>query len=516
MAEDRRSCFVGTDIGTLGTKSVLVDLEGRILAQDYAEYGVLTPQPLWAEQWPEVWFEAVCRTIRNTLAKANVPAARVAGACISGLYGGSGIPCDAEGKPLRPCLIWMDRRATREVAWVMENVGVERVLRITGNYVDSYHGFTKILWIKNNEPEVWKRIRWLMTPYGYCVFRLTGAVSLDYCSAGNIAGIFDLQKRDFSPELLEVMGIPRRFFPESLAESWEVVGRVTREGAALTGLAEGTPVCPGGVDCVVATLSAGGINVGDQVAMIGTSMAYGVVHDGSRCSPNLVNMPHVTQARELVYAFGGVTTAGGILKWFRDQFGQTEKLLGGLVEVDPYDVLSLQASRVGPGSDRLLVLPYFMGERAPIWDVDARGTLFGLTLFHTRGHVFRAFMEAVAYALRICVEFSQEIGVPLSPELKLVGGATRSPLWKQIFAEITGYPILCVTGGGEAPYGDALLAAKGVGAVKDFSVINDWLAFDPPVVPDPARAKIYDLYYREWKALYESLKEPFARLQRLP
>jgi len=512
----RQSYFLGTDIGTLGTKSVVVDLQGRIVGHDYAEYGVLTPQPLWAEQWPEVWFEAVCRTIRGALARAGVPVAQVAGLCISGLYGGSGIPCDVEGKPLRPCLIWMDRRATAEVTWVMENIGTERLLEVTGNYVDSYHGFTKILWIKNHEPEIWKRIRSLMTPYGYCIYRLTGSVSLDYCSAGNIAGIFDLKKREFSDELLQAMGIPRSFFPERLSESWEVVGRITRQGAELTGLAEGTPVCPGGVDCVVATLSAGGLNKGDQVAMIGTSMAYGVIHDGSHCSPNLVNMPHVTAAKELVYAFGGVTTAGGIIKWFRDQFGQAERLLGGLVEVDPYDVLSLQAARVKPGSERLLVLPYFMGERAPIWDVNARGTLFGLTLYHTRGHIFRACMEAVAYALRISIEFSQKIGVPLSRNLKLVGGATKSPLWKQIFADITGYPVLCVTGGGEAPYGDALLAAKGVGAVKDFTVINEWLSFDDPIEPGPDRSAIYNEYYREWKALYAALKEPYSRLQRLP
>ena len=175
--------FVGTDIGTLGTKSVVVDLQGRILANDYAEYEVLTPQPLWAEQWPDVWFEAVCKTIKNALVKANVPAGNVAGACISGLYGGSGIPCDREGKPLRPCLIWMDRRATKEVAWVMDAIGTDKVFEITGNYVDSYHGFNKILWIKNNEPEIWKQIDQLMTPYGYCIFRLTGNKSLDFCSA---------------------------------------------------------------------------------------------------------------------------------------------------------------------------------------------------------------------------------------------------------------------------------------------------------------------------------------------
>jgi sugar (pentulose or hexulose) kinase len=507
--------FVGTDIGTLGTKSVVVDLKGRILSNDYAEYGVLTPRPLWAEQWPDVWFEAVCRTIKNAIAQANIPAERVAGATISGLYGGSGIPCDADVQPIRPCLIWMDRRATEEVAWVRKHIGVDKVFEITGNYVDSYHGFNKILWIRNNEPDVWKKTRWFLTPYGYAIYRLTGSISMDYCSAGNIGGIFDIHKRDWSEDLLQEMAIPRHLFPEKLVESSEAVGRVHKKGAELSGLAEGTPVCAGGVDCVVATLSAGGLDVGDQVAMIGTSMAYGVIHTG-QYSQNLVNMPHVAHAMEKTYAFGGVTTAGGIIQWFRDQFGQTEKMLGSLVDVDPYDVLSLEAAKVDPGSDRLIVLPFFMGERAPIWDVNARGTIFGLTLYHTRGHLFRAFMEAVAYALRTCIRFSQDLGIDLRKDLKLVGGATKSELWKRIFADVTGYPILCVTGGGEAPYGDALLAAVGVGAVDSFDVINEWLSFDPPIEPDPERVHLYDAFYQQYVDLYETLKESMVKLSELP
>jgi xylulokinase len=408
----------------------------------------------------------------------------------------------------------MDRRATEEVAWVKNHIGADKVFEITGNYVDSYHGFNKILWIKNNEPEVWKRTRYLLTPYAYAIYRLTGNVSLDYCSAGNIGGIFDIHKRDFSDELLKEMDIPRHFFPDELLESSGIVGTVHKAGSELCGLAEGTKVCAGGVDCVVATLSAGGLDVGDQVAMIGTSMAYGVIHTG-QYSQNLVNMPHVAHAMEKTYAFGGVTTAGGIIQWFRDQFGQAEKLLGTMVDVDPYDVLSLEASKVGPGSDKLLVLPFFMGERAPIWDVNARGTIFGLTLYHTRGHLFRAFMESVAYALRTCIRFSRELGIELQKDLKLVGGATKSELWKRIFADITGYPILCVTGGGEAPYGDALLAAYGVGAVDNFDVINDWLSFDRPIDPDPESMKIYDAYYQQYSDLYESLSDSMKKLHEL-
>jgi len=507
--------LVGTDIGTLGTKSVVVDLKGRIVSSDYMEYGVLTPQPLWAEQWPDVWFEAVCGTIKNSLEKVNIPSSEVGGITISGLYGGSGIPCDADQRPLRPCLIWMDRRATDEVSWVKAHIGLDRIFEITGNSIDSYYGYTKILWIKHKEPEVWKRTRWLMTPYGYAIYRLTGSISMDLCSAGNIGGIFDMHKKDWSEELLKAMGIPRDFFPEYLAESSEVVGKINAEGARLTGLEEGTPVCAGGVDCVVASLSTGAFAEGDHVAMIGTSMAWGVIHGGEKYSTHLISMPNVAYGREKVYTFAGAATAGGIIKWFREEFSHVEKLLSGLIDVDAYDVLCLEAEKVKPGSERLIILPYFMGERAPIWDVNARGTIFGLTLFHTRAHVFRACMEAVAYALRTCIDFGKGLGFDLSRNLIMVGGATKSALWKGIFADITGFPVLCVTGGGEAPYGDALLAAVGIGAVESFDVIKNWIAFDPVIEPNPEREKIYEEYFRQYMHLYESLRDSFDNLGKL-
>ncbi|KPJ87234.1 MAG: hypothetical protein AMS17_09125 [Spirochaetes bacterium DG_61] len=508
--------LVGTDIGTLGTKTVVVDLKGRIVSSDYREYAVLTPKPLWAEQWPDVWFEAVCATIRSSLEKANVPSDQVGGITISGLYGGSGIPCDAEMHPLRPCIIWMDRRATDEVSWVNEHIGLDRIFEITGNSIDSYYGYTKILWIKNKEPEVWKRIYCLMTPYGYAIYRLTGNLSMDICSAGNIGGIFDMHNKDWSDELLKEMGIPRNFFPEHMAESSEVVGKINTEGARITGLSEGTPVCAGGVDCVVASLSTGAFAEGDHVAMIGTSMAWGVIHSGEKYSKNLISMPNVAQGREKVYTFAGAATAGGIIKWFREEFGQVEKLLDGTVDVDAYDVLCLEAEKVRPGSDRLLVLPYFMGERAPIWDVNARGTIFGLTLYHRRAHIFRACMEAVAYALRTCIDFGKGLGFELNRNLIMVGGATKSSLWKGIFADITGFPVLCVAGGGEAPYGDALLSAIGIGAVGSFDEIKGWISFDPVIEPDAERVHIYQNYYAQYMKLYEHLRDSFNGLTGLP
>lgn len=513
---NERSVFVGTDIGTLGTKSVVVDSEGQILGAGFSEYNVLTPNPLWAEQWPDVWYEAACATIREAVERAKIAPKEIAALTVSGLYGGSGIPCDGTMKPLRPCIIWMDRRATDEVAWVKENVGERAVFEVSANYIDSYHGFTKILWIKGHEPDIWKRTYRLMSPYGYVIYQLTGSESMDYCSAGNVAGIFDMHKRDWSREMLHDMGIPRSVFPDELSESSKVVGKIHGAGSVATGLQEGTPVCAGGVDAAVASLSAGALEEGDHVAMIGTSMAYGVIHRGSQYSANMINMPHVVDPKRLVYSFAGSATAGAIVRWFRDQFGTMEKVLGSTVHVDPYDVLGLEARDIPPGSEKLLILPYFMGERAPIWDVSARGTIFGLTLFHTRAHLFRACMEAVAYSLRNCVDFAEGLGMKLRRELALVGGVTKSALWKGIFADVTNHPILCVTGGGEAAYGDAFLGAYGVGLVSDYKQIRDWISFETPVEPHARNAQVYELFYQEYKHLYEALKDNMSALSRIP
>ncbi|HID17361.1 TPA: hypothetical protein EYP26_03615 [Candidatus Bathyarchaeota archaeon] len=238
--------LIGADIGTLGTKSVLVDLEGRILASASKEYGVITPKPGWAEQHPDTWFEAVCKTIRSVLKISNVEPGDVAGVCISSLYGGSGVFCDENVEPLRPCLIWADRRATEECEWVKKNVGEGEIFKVTGNVVDPYYGYTKMLYVKFKEPKVWKKTKFVMTPNAYCIYKLTGSVSTDFSSAGNYGGIFDIHKRCWSDKLMDELGIPREFFPDKLSMAKDVVGEVTNEGASLTGLKRGTPVMAGG------------------------------------------------------------------------------------------------------------------------------------------------------------------------------------------------------------------------------------------------------------------------------
>ncbi len=508
---DQVAYLLGADIGTTLTKVVLVTADGQEIASASTEYGVLYPHSLWAEQWPDVWYKALLETVQTVLRESRVDPARIRGFSIGGLYGGSGVPVDHDMTPLRPCLIWMDRRATGEVAWIRENVDVEKLFEITGNGVDTYHGFTKMLWIKRHEPEIWHRIHKFLTPNAYVIYKLTGEVAIDQSSAGNIGGVFDLKARGWSKTSCQWLGIPVNLLPERIVASTDTVGVITADAASVTGLAQGTPVIAGGIDAAVATLSAGAFDAGNHVAMIGTSMCWGVVQEGDVISPELISMPYVAYPERKVYTFGGAGTAGAIIRWFRDEFGAAESALAGSNASKAYQFLDQAAEKIPPGSDRLLVLPYFMGERSPIWDTDARGTVLGLTLSHTRAHVYRAFLEGVAFALRHNMESGQAMGLSLDDTCVLVGGAAQSPLWRQILSDVTGFKFTAVTGS-EAALGNALLAGVGTGCVSSFEQIRHWLTFEAPTFPDPHAARVYDRLFELYKNAYSDLKQTYRTL----
>lgn len=224
--------LIGTDIGTSGTKSILMNTKGELIAQDLEEYDVLTPHPLWAEQWPDVWLKAVKDSIRKTVAKSKVNPTDIKGIGISGLYGGSGIPVDEKMEPVRPALIWMDRRAAEETEWVKQNVNTNRLREITGNdVVDPYYGYTKVLWIKNHEPENWQRTKLFLPPNNYVIYKLTGKVSIDYSAAGNIGGFYDINKGTWSKEMMDAMGVPVDKMPEKFVDATEIAGLITKEAA---------------------------------------------------------------------------------------------------------------------------------------------------------------------------------------------------------------------------------------------------------------------------------------------
>lgn len=488
--------LIGTDIGTMGTKTVLVDTEGKVHGESFKEYGVLTPQQGWAEQWPTPWTYAAFETIKQAIERSGVNPVDVAGVCISALYGGSGIPVDKEFNPIRPCLIWADRRANDECKWVREKIGAEELYKVTGNVIDPYYGYTKMLWVRENEPENWAKIHRFETPHAYVIRQITGEENIDYSSAGNYGGIFNLKKRGWSYEMMEELGIPREYFPEKILSSEEIVGEVTSDVSKQTGLAKGTPICAGGIDACLSTLAGGAIEDGDLVSMLGTSMCNGVVSHKDRISPKMINYPYVVKGKEYTYSFTGISTAGYCVTWFRDELGAGELEVQNKTGESAYKQLDKLAADVPLGSGDLLFLPHMMvGERAPYWDENIRGAYLGLGVYHTRAHMFRAVLEGVAYAMRYSIDAARDAGVKIN-RATLVDGGASSPLWRQIVADVTDIEMNYIPNTLGAPTGDAILAGLGTGVLKDHKVIEEWIGEKHPTKPNQDNVAKYERLYK--------------------
>ena len=501
---------IGVDIGTQSTKALLIDASGAIIASHNAAYAPETPRPLWAEQEAAVWLRAVVECISGCTEKARLAPGAIDGICISSLYGGSGIPVDADMKPLHPCLIWMDRRADPQVAKVRRDVDVERLFDVTANGIDSYYGFTKMLWLRDERPDVWRRTRHLLPPNAYVIAALTGAVAVDHSSAGNIGGVYDMAGRCWSTEMLAALGIEQAMMPERLVECSAVVGGVSSAWASRLGIQTGTPVVAGGVDAAVATFAAGVTKPGQHVAMIGTSMCWGMLTPRADARHGLVSMPYVVNGMHDTYVFGGAITAGAAVSWFQEQFCQER---GGSASLPALDT---QATPIPPGSDSLLFLPYLMGERSPIWDSKASGAFVGLSLFHSRAHLYRAVLEGVSFALRHNIEAGAKTGEALAETLIVVGGAARSDLWMQIIADVTGRPVRTITENVEAAFGAARLAALGVGLVKSDAAGAGWVALADRSVPRDADAAVYNHVFDAYRDLYPAIRSTMHRLQPMP
>lgn len=500
--------LLGTDIGTSGTKTILMDTDGNLIAQDLQEYDVLTPKPLWAEQWPSVWLDAAKASIKNTVLKSGIPPENIRGIAVSGLYGGSGIPLDENMEPVRPCMIWMDRRAEKEANWVLKSIGKEKLLEVTHNGADPYYGYTKILWMKNNEPENWRKTKLFLPPNDYVIYKLTGEVVIDYSSAGNIGGIFDMNNRTWSKEMMAAMDIPFSMMPEKIVESTDIVGGLTKEAAAELGLTAGMPVIASGIDCGAANIGLGVFDSGIYAAAIGTSMCAALISDKPVQGKDLIVWPYLYDAKRLSYYFAGGATAGAIVKWFRQTLCQFELEAEKEGGKNAYDVLNEQAANIPAGSDGLVVLPYFMGERSPIWDSDAKGTIVGLSLAHTKAHMYRAFLEAVAFSLRDAIEATGEY---LGEYILLAGGVTKSKLWRQIFADVTGYPIVCPIHDVEANMGDVMLAGIGTGLLS-YDDVKKWQVLDDKIIPNQENHRKYNDYYKVYKSIYQNLKADMKTL----
>ena len=460
------SYLLGIDVGTGGTRAIVIDEAGRILGSATDEHvPFASPKTGWAEQDPQDWWRASCGAVRGALAKAGISGDAITAIGFSGQMHGS-VLLDDRGEVVRPALIWCDQRTDAQCRHITETVGAERLIQLTSN--PALTGFTlpKLLWVRDHEPQVWGRVKAVLLPKDYVRFRLTGDRATDVADASGTL-LFDVGGRRWSKEMLETFELPAAILPRAY-ESPEVTGSVSDAGAKATGLKAGTPVVAGGGDQSAGAVGMGIVRPGAVSATIGTSGVVFAATDRPALDPKgrVHTFCHAVPGR---WHIMGVTQGAGLsLRWFRDQFGsafagpaQGRLPAGALAEAgDPYDRLTDEAAKVPAGSDGVLWAPYLMGERTPHLDPHARAALVGLAASHTRAHVVRAILEGVTFSLKDSFSIFEEMSVPVG-NVRLGGGGARSPLWRQIQADIYGYPVEIVEAEEGAAYGAALLAGVG-------------------------------------------------------
>lgn len=503
------SYLLGIDIGTSGTKTVLFDENGNSVASALEEYPLYQPNIGWAEQDPEDWWKATCLSIKAVLAKSGVNPSDVKGIGLSGQMHGA-VLLDKDYNVLRRAIIWCDQRSFAECEQITSLVGKERLIEITAN--PALTGFTasKIMWIKNNEPQIFEKAKKILLPKDYIRFRLTGEFATEVSDASGMQ-LMDIPGRKWSNEVLDKLGIDKSLLGE-LYESQEISGRVCREASLLTGLKEGTPVAGGAGDQAAGAVGNGIVKPGVISSTIGTSgvvFAYservsidpkGRVHTFCHAVPNTWHIMGVTQA------------AGLSLKWFRDNFCIEEKRVADLMKVDPYVLMDQEASKADAGCGGLIYLPYLMGERTPHLDPYAKGVFFGLSAKHEKQDMLRAIMEGVVYSLKDCLEIIKDMGVAIN-EIRASGGGGRSRLWKQMQADVFGTSITTINVSEGPALGVALLAGVGVGIYKSVpeacdAVIKVKEVQEPDMKLNEKYARIYKIYGQ----IYNSLKKDFRDL----
>lgn len=486
--------WLGIDIGTGGSRALLVDGNGRVVAaHTVAHEDMVQHQPLWAEQRPENWWDAAVAAIRGVLAQSGISGAQVQGIGLSGQMHGLVILDDAN-RVIRPSLIWCDQRSQPQVDWVNQTVGKAKVLACIANPVLTGFTLPKLLWVRDNEPAQYERIRKVLLPKDYVRFRLTGEFATEVSDASGTA-LFDVVNRRWSFDLADAVGVDRAFLP-ACYESSEISGRITAEVAALTGLAAGTPVVGGGGDQAASAVGNGIVAPGIVSCTLGTSGVVFAHMERVQYDPagRVHTFCHAVKGKWHVM---GVTQGAGLsLQWFRNQLAPG---------VD-YNDLMAEAATAPAGSQGLYWLPYLMGERTPHLDATARGGWFGLTNSHRRADLIRALIEGVSYSQKDCLDIIESLGVEVA-SVRASGGGAKSPFWRQILADVFNKPVVTLESQEGSALGAALLAMVGTGEYADVpevcaAVIRENARAEPQATVSP----IYARGHATYQALYPALK----------
>lgn len=504
--------LMGIDVGTTGTKTILIEETGKVVCSSLKEYPLYTPRPNWAEQNPEDWWTATVGSIKEVLIRSGINGEEIKGIGLSGQMHGA-VLVDKDHEVLRPCILWCDQRTSKQCEYITETIGKKQLIELTCN--PALTGFTagKIIWVRDNEPQVYERIFKVLLPKDYIRFRLTGSFATEVSDASGTL-LLDVKRRRWSEEVLEKLDIDRDFMPECY-ESPVISGEITCEVSRLTGLRAGTPVVGGGGDQAAQGVGNGIVEEGIISSTIGTSGVVFAFSDKVKVDPlgRVHTFCHAVPGKW--HIMGVMLSAGGSLRWFRDNLGAEEINKAGKQGVDPYEILTQEASTVKAGCEGLIFLPYLAGERTPHADPNAKGVFFGLTIRHKKAHLIRSIMEGVCYGLRDSLEIIKELGVPLK-EMRASGGGARSSLWRQIQASVNNLEQATMNVTEGAAFGAALLAGVGVGVYESVEeACEETIKIIDRVFPVEEEIKTYEKYYRIYRSLYPILKNSFSEMNKV-
>jgi xylulokinase len=496
--------YLGIDVGTGGTRALVMDTQGQVVASASAEHQhFASPRPGWAEQDPRDWWQACGTAVRKALQWSGIRAEDIACVGFSGQMHGA-VLLDAEDEVVRPALIWCDQRSEAQSQELERMFGRDTLIRLTCNPPLTNFTVTKFLWVRENEPQAWARVKHVMLPKDYVRFQLTGERAIDMADASGTL-LLDVANRRWSNEVLAKTGIDQKLLP-GLFESPDVCGKVSSAGAEATGLRAGTPVVAGAGDQAAGAVGMGIARVGAVSATIGTSGVVFASTDRPAMDPagRLHTFCHAIPGRWHVM---GVTQAAGLsLRWYRDQFGAASPGVQKKDDRDPYDVFAQEAATAPAGSEGAFWAPYLMGERTPHLDPNARAALVGLTASHTRAHVIRAIMEGVAFSLKDSFTIFDEMKIPVT-SIRLGGGGARSPLWRQIQADTYGHEVEIVAAEEGAAYGAAILAGTGAKEWASVEQACDAIVrVAKRVPPNQKDSATMQQAYRTYRKIYPALR----------
>ncbi len=488
--------LLGLDISTTGAKAILIDEQGQVIATHNTPHPSSTPKPLWSEQNPADWWDGIATSIRAVLDQTHHP--EIAAVGLTGQMHGL-VLLDAGGSVLRPSILWNDQRTQAQCDEITQRIGFERLIQLTGNR--ALTGFTapKILWVRENEPEIYAQAAHMLLPKDYIRLMLTSDYVMDVSDASGTS-LLDVANRRWSSEVLAALDIPAAWMPR-LAEGPEVTGVVNADAAEMTGLKVGTPVVGGGGDQAAGAVGVGAVEPHIVSLVVGTSGVVFAPLPAYAYEPQ-GRLHAFCHAVPGMWHFMGVTlSAAGSLQWYRDTLAAGEE----------FDALLAPAADIAPGSDGLLFLPYLSGERTPYPDPLARGAFIGLTVRHTQAHMTRAVLEGVAFSLKDCFGLMDNAGLPTQLQVRVSGGGARSPIWRQILADVLGAPLVTTNSTEGAAYGAALLAAVGARVFPDVASACQ-AAIRTSAATEPRDSSVYERPYRNYQALYPALKEIFMQI----